>query len=42
MTERGPKDLEKFWRRIGLILFGVAVILVAGPQIVDLFVPNFR
>ncbi len=42
MTERNPKDLEKFWRRIGLISFAAAVILVAGPQLIDLFIPSFR
>ncbi|MEY3972391.1 MAG: hypothetical protein RLY84_784 [Actinomycetota bacterium] len=42
MTEQNPKDLEKFWRRIGLIFFAAAVILVAGPQLIDLFIPSFR
>ncbi len=39
---RDPKDLEKLWRTIGIILFVVAVVLVAGPQLIDLFVPDFR
>lgn len=39
---REPKELEKMWRIAGLVLFVVAVILVAGPQVVDLFDPNFR
>lgn len=39
--ERKP-DLEKIWKRVGLALFIVAVILVAGPQIIDLFFPEFR
>ncbi len=42
MTEKDPKDLEKFWRRIGLMLFAAAVVLVAGPQLIDLFIPSFR
>jgi len=42
MQPRDPKDLEKLWRTIGLILFVVAVILVAGPQLIDLVFPDFR
>ena len=41
MTKR-PADLEKFWKRIGIVLFVVAVILVAGPQLIDLVFPDFR
>ena len=37
-----PKDLEKLWKRIGIVLFVVAIILVAGPQLIDLVVPDFR
>jgi hypothetical protein len=37
-----PTDLEKFWKRIGLVLFVLAVVLVAGPQLIDLVFPNFR
>lgn len=42
MQPREPKELEKLWRTIGLILFVVAVILVAGPQLIDLVFPDFR
>lgn len=43
MTDkRSDKDLEKIWKRIGLGLFVLAVILVAGPQLIDLFIPGFR
>lgn len=37
-----PKNLEKIWKRIGLVLFVLAVVLVAGPQLIDLVVPDFR
>jgi len=43
MTEpKDSKNLEKIWKRIGIALFVVAVILVAGPQVIDLFNPDFR
>lgn len=42
MKNRDQKELEKLWRTIGIILFVVAVILVAGPQIIDLVFPDFR
>ncbi len=42
MKSRDPKDLEKLWRTIGIALFIVAVILVAGPQLIDLVFPDFR
>ena len=43
MTEpKDPKNLEKIWKQIGIALFVVAVILVAGPQVIDLFNPDFR
>ncbi|MDA7799226.1 hypothetical protein N9453_02210 [Aquiluna sp.] len=43
MTEpKDPKNLEKIWKKIGIALFVVAVILVAGPQVIDLFNPDFR
>lgn len=39
----GPKrDLEKLWRRVGLALFVLAIVVVAGPQIINLFFPGFR
>jgi len=37
-----PKQLEKIWKRIGLGLFLFAIILVAGPQVIDLVNPDFR
>jgi hypothetical protein len=42
VKNQDPKDLEKFWRIIGVVLFIAAVILVAGPQLIDLAFPNFR
>jgi hypothetical protein len=42
MGDRNPKDLERLWRRIGIILFILAVVLVAGPQLIDLVIPSFR
>jgi len=39
---KDPKHLEKMWKRIGLVLFVLAIVLVAGPQLIDLVVPNFR
>ena len=41
MTKR-QADLEKLWKRIGIVLFVLAVILVAGPQLIDLVFPDFR
>jgi hypothetical protein len=42
MSEKPKQDLEKLWRRIGIGLFVLAIIVVAGPQIIDLFFPEFR
>lgn len=42
MVKEEKPDLEKIWKRIGLALFILAVVLVAGPQIIDLFFPEFR
>ena len=42
MPEKPKPDLEKLWRRVGLALFVLAIVVVAGPQIIDLFVPEFR
>ena len=39
---KDPNNLEKMWKRIGLVLFVLAVVLVAGPQLIDLVVPDFR
>ena len=39
--DKNPK-LEKAWRRIGIALFILATIIVAGPQLIDLIYPNFR
>lgn len=36
------EKLKRIWRIFGLIATLLMVILVAGPQIVDLFYPNFR
>jgi uncharacterized NAD-dependent epimerase/dehydratase family protein len=42
MPEKPKPDLEKLWRRLGFALFVLAVVVVAGPQIIDLFFPEFR
>ena len=42
MGQKSDKDLEKIWKRIGAVLFVLAVALAAGPQIIDLFFPDFR
>ena len=42
MPDKPKPDLEKLWRRVGLALFVLAIIVVAGPQIIDLFFPDFR
>ncbi len=42
MQYRNPRDLERLWRKVGLILFVLAVLLVAGPQLIDLVFPEFR
>ena len=42
MDQKSEKELEKIWKRIGAVLFVLAVVLVAGPQIIDLFFPDFR
>ena len=39
---KDPQNLEKIWKGIGLVLFVLAVVLVAGPQLIDLVVPDFR
>jgi len=39
---KDPKNLEKIWKRIGLALFFLAIVLVAGPQLIDLVNPEFR
>ena len=39
---KDAKQLEKIWKRIRLALFVLAVVLVAGPQIIDLVNPDFR
>ena len=42
MPDKPKPDLEKLWKRVGLALFILAIIVVAGPQIIDLFFPDFR
>jgi hypothetical protein len=42
MPEKPKPDLEKLWRRVGLALFVLAIVVVAGPQIIDLFFAEFR
>jgi hypothetical protein len=42
MPYKPKPDLEKLWKRVGLALFVLAIIVVAGPQIIDLFFPDFR
>jgi hypothetical protein len=42
MPDKPKPDLEKIWRRLGLALFVLAIVVVAGPQIIDLFFPQFR
>ena len=42
MPDKPRPDLEKIWRRLGLALFILAIVVVAGPQIIDLFLPEFR
>ncbi|MEL0291613.1 MAG: hypothetical protein VXA46_00760 [Aquiluna sp.] len=42
MPDKPKPDLEKLWKRVGLVLFVLAIIVVAGPQIIDLFFPDFR
>ena len=48
INEKSPKEpkdskqLEKMWKRIGLALFLLAIVLVAGPQVIDLVNPDFR
>ncbi len=39
---KDPQNLEKIWKRIGLALFVLAIVLVAGPQLIDLVNPEFR
>ena len=40
-TDR-EKNWEKIWRRVGAVVVVLLVIIVAGPQVIDLFVPDFR
>jgi hypothetical protein len=42
MPDKPKPDLEKIWRRLGIALFILAIVVVAGPQILDLFLPEFR
>jgi len=42
MPNEPKPNLEKIWRRVGLALFVLAIVVVAGPQIIDLFFPDFR
>ena len=42
MPDKPKPDLEKLWKRVGLALFVLAIIVVAGPQIIDIFFPDFR
>ena len=42
MPDKPKPDLEKLWKRVGLALFVLAIFVVAGPQIIDLFFPDFR
>lgn len=42
MGQKSDKNLEKIWKRIGAVLFVLAVVLVAGPQAIDLIYPHFR
>ena len=42
MPDKPKPDLEKIWRRLGIALFILAIVVVAGPQIIDLFLPEFR
>ena len=42
MSVKKKPDLEKIKKLISLILFLAAVVIVAGPQIIDLFYPDFR
>ena len=42
MSDRPERNWEKTWRRVGVLIFVLLVILVAGPQVIDLFVPDFR
>jgi hypothetical protein len=39
VTLKDPKNLERLWKRVGLVLFILAIVLVAGPQIIDVFLP---
>jgi predicted nucleic acid-binding Zn ribbon protein len=36
------KNWEMIWRRVGAVVVVLLVIVVAGPQVIDLFVPDFR
>ena len=42
MPDKPKPDLEIIWRRLGIALFILAIVVVAGPQIIDLFFPEFR
>ncbi len=42
MSEKPGTDLEKIWKRIGVLLLILTIVIVAGPQIIDLIDPDFR
>lgn len=42
MASDRERNWEKIWRRVGALILVLLVIVVAGPQVIDLFVPSFR
>ena len=42
MNKDREKNWEMTWRRVGAVVVVLLVIIVAGPQVIDLFVPDFR
>jgi hypothetical protein len=42
MSQKKKPDMEKVKKLISPILFLAAVVIVAGPQIIDHFYPDFR
>ena len=42
MNKDREKNWEMIWRRVGAVVVVLLVIVVAGPQVIDLFVPDFR
>ena len=42
MSDRPERNWEKIWGRVGVLIFVLLVFLVAGPQVIDLFEPDFR